>query len=64
MLQGADCGFICMVLICMCVFEGYLQGAYFEGQDIGRSVADCVLHGGCIGLEHVELVRNASPYQD
>ena len=41
---------------------GYLQAAYFEGQDIGGRVAECVLGGGCLGLEHIEQVKNASPY--
>ncbi|PSR86941.1 hypothetical protein PHLCEN_2v5289 [Hermanssonia centrifuga] len=41
---------------------GYLQGAYFEGQDIGMNVAECIQAGGCLGLEHVELVKNARPY--
>ena len=41
---------------------GYLQGAYFEGQDIGTKVAECIVGGGCLGMEHVEQVKNASPY--
>ncbi len=41
---------------------GYLQGAYFEGMDIALAVAKCIDRGGCHGLEHVEKVRNAQPY--
>ncbi|THG97202.1 hypothetical protein EW026_g4751 [Hermanssonia centrifuga] len=44
------------------LYFGYLQGAYFEGQDIGMNVAECIQAGGCLGLEHVELVKNARPY--
>ncbi|KAJ3479791.1 hypothetical protein NLI96_g8812 [Meripilus lineatus] len=42
--------------------QGYLQGAYFEGMDIALEVANCINGNGCVGLEHVEKVRNARPY--
>ncbi|KAI0789320.1 amine oxidase [Abortiporus biennis] len=42
---------------------GFLHGAYFEGRDIALAVADCIKGGGCVGLEHVERIRNARPYQ-
>lgn len=41
---------------------GYLHGAYTEGEDIGLTLAECINGGGCLGLEHVERVRNALPY--
>ncbi|TFK83625.1 amine oxidase [Polyporus arcularius HHB13444] len=41
---------------------GYLHGAYTEGEDIGLTLAECIKGGGCLGLEHVERVRNALPY--
>ncbi len=41
---------------------GYLHGAYTEGEDIGLNLAECVKGGGCVGLEHLERVRNALPY--
>ncbi|RDX40974.1 amine oxidase [Lentinus brumalis] len=41
---------------------GYLHGAYTEGEDIGLTLAECIKGGGCVGLEHVERVRNALPY--
>ncbi|TFY79957.1 hypothetical protein EWM64_g4062 [Hericium alpestre] len=43
-------------------YFGFLHGAYFEGEATGHSVADCIAHGGCPGLPHVEQVRNAAPY--
>lgn len=46
----------------MSVATGYLHGAYTEGEDIGSKLAECVKDGGCLGLEHVETVRNAKPY--
>ncbi|THH28146.1 hypothetical protein EUX98_g6045 [Antrodiella citrinella] len=42
---------------------GFLHGAYLEGREIGSAVAECVKEGGCIGLEHVETVKNARPYE-
>ncbi|KAJ3526927.1 hypothetical protein NM688_g8196 [Phlebia brevispora] len=44
------------------LYFGYLQGAYFEGRDIAVEVAECIRGGGCLGLEHVEQVKNANPY--
>ncbi|ETW85873.1 hypothetical protein HETIRDRAFT_471084 [Heterobasidion irregulare TC 32-1] len=43
-------------------YFGFLHGAYFEGQDAAKSVARCIHEGGCLGLPHVEQVRNAVPY--
>lgn len=43
-------------------WPGFLHGAYYEGTDIGRMLAQCVEGGGCVGLEHIERVRNANPY--
>ncbi|OJT12259.1 Polyamine oxidase [Trametes pubescens] len=41
---------------------GYLHGAYSEGREIALMIAECIHGGGCLGLEHVERVRNALPY--
>ncbi|EMD32755.1 hypothetical protein CERSUDRAFT_108584 [Gelatoporia subvermispora B] len=41
---------------------GFLHGAYFEGQSIGLALTGCIKGGGCLGLEHVDAVRNAGPY--
>ncbi|KAI0655782.1 amine oxidase [Cubamyces menziesii] len=41
---------------------GYLHGAYLEGRDIGLALADCMQGGDCFGLEHVDRVRTARPY--
>ncbi|OSC98381.1 amine oxidase [Trametes coccinea BRFM310] len=41
---------------------GYLHGAYGEGRDIALLLAECIRGGGCMGLEHVDRVRNALPY--
>ncbi|PCH42764.1 amine oxidase [Wolfiporia cocos MD-104 SS10] len=43
-------------------YFGFLQGAYTEGESIGSMLAECVKGGGCVGLEHVELVQNAGSY--
>ncbi|CCL98831.1 uncharacterized protein FIBRA_00836 [Fibroporia radiculosa] len=43
---------------------GFLHGAYSEGLEIGRTLAQCVKGGGCLGLEHIDQVRNARPYDD
>ena len=44
---------------------GFLQGAYFEGLNIGQIVADCVKSAGssCADLEHFVQVTNAYPYE-
>ena len=44
---------------------GFLQGAYFEGLDIGQIIADCVKSAGssCADLEHFVQVTNAYPYE-
>ncbi|KAI9061935.1 amine oxidase [Trametes sanguinea] len=41
---------------------GYLHGAYTEGRAIALVLAECIQGGGCVGLEHVDRVRNALPY--
>ncbi|KAI0351175.1 amine oxidase [Trametes cingulata] len=41
---------------------GYLHGAHSEGRDIALTLAECIQGGGCLGLEHVDRVRNALPY--
>ncbi|KAJ2993275.1 hypothetical protein NUW54_g7751 [Trametes sanguinea] len=41
---------------------GYLHGAYAEGRDIALVLAECIQGGGCVGLEHIDRVRNALPY--
>ncbi|KAI0070410.1 amine oxidase [Panus rudis PR-1116 ss-1] len=43
-------------------YFGFLHGAYTEGEAIGMAVADCINGGGCLGLEHMDDVFNASPY--
>ncbi len=43
-------------------WAGYLHGAYSEGREIALMIAECIHGGGCLGLEHVERVRNALPY--
>ena len=42
---------------------GFLQGAYFEGLDMGQIVADCVNSVSCADLEHFVQVTNAQPYE-
>ena len=44
---------------------GFLQGAYFEGLDMGQIIADCVKSAGssCADLEHFVQVTNAYPYE-
>ena len=39
-----------------------MHGAYMEGEEIGAMLAECVLDGDCPGLEHVDVVLNAQPY--
>ncbi|KAI0640883.1 amine oxidase [Trametes meyenii] len=41
---------------------GFLHGAYSEGREIGLALARCIQGHGCVGLEHVDRVRNALPY--
>ena len=43
--------------------SGYLHGAYFEGRDIALAVSDCVKGGGCVGLKHIDKVKNVKPYR-
>ncbi|KAH9856077.1 amine oxidase [Lenzites betulinus] len=41
---------------------GYLHGAFSEGHDIAMMIAGCIRGDGCVGVEHVDRVRNALPY--
>ncbi|KAI0820503.1 amine oxidase [Trametes gibbosa] len=41
---------------------GYLHGALSEGHDIAMLIAKCIHEGVDVGLEHVDRVRNALPY--
>ncbi|EPS93815.1 hypothetical protein FOMPIDRAFT_1033564 [Fomitopsis schrenkii] len=43
-------------------YFGYLHGAYTEGEYIGLELAECIQGGGCLGLEHIDRVQNARPY--
>ena len=43
--------------------SGFLHGAYFEGLDVANEMIQCINEGGCVGLEHIEEVKNARPYQ-
>ncbi|KAH9914298.1 amine oxidase [Fomitopsis serialis] len=43
-------------------YFGYLHGAYTEGEAIGQTLAECIQGGGCFGLEHIDRVQNARPY--
>ena len=40
-----------------------MHGAYFEGLEVAGKMAKCIKEGGCVGLEHVEEVKNAKPYK-
>ncbi|KAG9311033.1 amine oxidase [Chiua virens] len=42
---------------------GFLQGAYFEGQDAGDALAACINGTGSCIRDHVEITQNAQPYQ-
>ncbi|KAI0776570.1 amine oxidase [Trametes elegans] len=41
---------------------GFLHGAYTEGRDIALALVGCMQGKGCVGLEHIDRVRNALPY--
>ncbi|OAX35722.1 amine oxidase [Rhizopogon vinicolor AM-OR11-026] len=43
-------------------YYGSLQGAYFEGEDVGTQLAECIQEGDCDSLGYVEDVMNARPY--
>lgn len=47
-------------------FNGYLQGAYFEGQVVGESVAACVngSYANCPGGKHYEMLGEISKKED
>ncbi|PCH42978.1 amine oxidase [Wolfiporia cocos MD-104 SS10] len=44
-------------------YFGFLHGAYFEGLDVGTTLANCIWAGGCAGMAHVPEVTNAYPYK-
>ncbi|OSD03731.1 amine oxidase [Trametes coccinea BRFM310] len=44
-------------------YFGFLHGAYFEGLDVGTSLAKCIQGGGCAGMKHVTEIKNPRPYQ-
>ncbi|KAJ6510494.1 amine oxidase [Mycena sanguinolenta] len=43
-------------------YFGFLHGAYFEGLDIGKRVANCLNTDKCSSLPFTEEVSNATPY--
>ncbi|KAJ7180590.1 amine oxidase [Mycena filopes] len=44
-------------------YFGFLHGAYFEGMDAGKKVADCVLRlATCKNMPFVASIKNANPY--
>ncbi|RDX44967.1 amine oxidase [Lentinus brumalis] len=43
-------------------YFGFLHGAYYEGQDVGKKVAKCIKGPECDELKHVAEVTNAQPY--
>ncbi|KAF7361326.1 Amine oxidase [Mycena sanguinolenta] len=43
-------------------YFGFLHGAYFEGLDIGKRVANCLNTCKCASLPFTEEVLNATPY--
>ncbi|CCM00964.1 uncharacterized protein FIBRA_03012 [Fibroporia radiculosa] len=44
-------------------YFGFLHGAYFEGLDVGMSLAECIRAGGCAGLAHIPEITNPYPYK-
>ncbi|KIN94123.1 hypothetical protein M404DRAFT_1008573 [Pisolithus tinctorius Marx 270] len=42
-------------------YFGFLQGAYLEGQRVGKEIADCIYHGSC-SVAHEATITNAQPY--
>ncbi|THH07776.1 hypothetical protein EW145_g3150 [Phellinidium pouzarii] len=38
-------------------YYGFLHGAYFEGLNVTNKLADCIEVGGCLGLPHVDYIR-------
>lgn len=47
-------------------FWGHIQGAYFEGQFVGQSVAACVngIYANCPGVKHYETLDETSKEED
>jgi polyamine oxidase len=44
--------------------QGFLHGAWFEGQDAGQELARCIKGDNCTSIrEHFEEVKNAQPYK-
>ncbi|THH29294.1 hypothetical protein EUX98_g4878 [Antrodiella citrinella] len=44
-------------------YFGFLQGAYFEGNEVASAMAKCIQNKGCVELQDVADVSNAQPYQ-
>ena len=44
------------------VDSGFLQGAYFEGQDAGSALAACIQGKGSCERPHVTISKNAQAY--
>lgn len=42
--------------------EGFMHGAYYEGQDAADAVVRCMHEGGCAGRAHVKEVTAGRPY--
>lgn len=42
--------------------SGFLQGAFFEGQDAGLALAECIDGTGPCERPHVTIAKNAQPY--
>lgn len=45
----------------ICLFLGFLQGAYFEGLDVAMEIAGCIQKGQCDGFHDTQVV-NAQEY--
>ena len=41
---------------------GLMQGAYFEGEEVGTQLAEYIQAGKCNGISPVGDVKNAQPY--
>ncbi|KAK0478780.1 amine oxidase [Armillaria novae-zelandiae] len=44
-------------------YFGFLQGAYDEGLKVATDMVECMRDDGCVGLQHIESVTNAFPYE-
>ncbi|RDB19626.1 Polyamine oxidase [Hypsizygus marmoreus] len=43
-------------------YFGFLHGAYFEGLEVTKEMIKCIKHHGCVGLKHVDQVKNTASY--